>query len=230
MEKLEKLLTNPFEQVETGDLNGFQQRCFDIAKELFCNYCINCDGKEFYLAEIEFYYWQKKNWNNKWNRMTYPRECEAKVLFFHLSGIDICFNSHYKKEDNFDDEACFGGILIRAIRDKENNIIAGPWNCMLKILNECQGRKMPKLIKLETPCNNEKNIEDTYRSLGKEDMQEEKEMAERKDNPLKLCFYDSSITTIKWGKQTRVRLCKSTGELEKSVTNVYKLDRFTLKE
>mgnify|MGYP003292429639 CR=1 FL=1 len=43
----------------------FQKTCSDIAKDLFCNYCINCNGREYYFAEMEFYYWEKKKWNEK---------------------------------------------------------------------------------------------------------------------------------------------------------------------
>lgn len=39
-------------------------------------------------------------------------------LFYHLSGIDICFDSHYKNN-----EAKFGGILIRAIKDEKGSIL-----------------------------------------------------------------------------------------------------------
>ena len=51
MEELKKLLTDPFDGVK--DING---KVEEIAKELFCNYYIDCNGKKFYFAEIEFYY------------------------------------------------------------------------------------------------------------------------------------------------------------------------------
>ena len=116
MVKLEELLANPFNGLLTRD--KFKTKCDEIAKTLFCNYCINCNGREFYFAEIEFYYWHKDKWNKDWNRVTYPRICEAGALYFHLSGIDICFKSFYDEKD-LNKEAQFGGILIRAIRDKD---------------------------------------------------------------------------------------------------------------
>ena len=220
MEDIKKLLENPFNKL-TKD--KFQDKCADIATKLFCNYCIDCNGKVYYLAEIEFYYWDKNNWNEKWNRITYPRKSEATKLFFHLSGIDICFNSNYD-----DNDAKFGGILIRAIRDKDGKITAGPWNCMLKILNECIDGKMPQLKKLETACNTEDNIKKTYRSLGEKDLKEEKEIANRKENPLNLCFYDYrylSDSNKNLLKTTRITLDKNSGKLKKSSSS-YKTDRF----
>jgi hypothetical protein len=223
MAKLEELLTDPFDGLTK---NEFKKACDNIAKTFFCNYCINCNGTKFYFAEIEFYYWQKNKWNENWNRVTYPRICEAGSLFFHLSGIDICFNSIYDEEE-LDKEAKFGGILIRAIRDKDNIITAGPWNCMLKILNACRGGSMPEIEELKQPCNDEKVIKETYRSLGKEDQREEKEMSEKES--LNLCFYDSSIHKDEWKNQAKIILKKS-GELDKGSASIYKLDRFKLQE
>ena len=55
----------------------------------------------------------------KWQEVTYPRnDYQGGQLFYHLSGIDICFDSHYKNN-----EAKFGGILIRAIKDEKGSIL-----------------------------------------------------------------------------------------------------------
>lgn len=220
MEELKKLLTDPFDGVI--DIND---KVKEIANKLFRDYYIDCNGTKFYFAEIEFYYWQDdeldKGFNQEWNRVTYPRESEAGKLLYHLSGVDICFNSYYKKKENPEGPAKFGGILIRSIRDKAGNVTAGPWNCMLKILNECRGGMMPQILKADEPCNIEKNIKSTYRALGEND--QDKENA----NPLKLCFYDSSIPKDKWGNQVRVTLVKKTGVLKKNKSS-YKTDRFEL--
>lgn len=224
MENLIEQLKNPFDGLTKDE---FQGKCFDIAKTLFSDYCINCNGKEFYFAEIEFYYWDKDNWNEKWNRITYPRISEAKDLFFHLSGVDICFKSYYN-EEKLDDEAKFGGILIRAIRDNKGHIIAGPWNCMLKMLNECKGGQMPQIIKLKTSCNSKDNIRKTYRSLGEKDMKGEKEIAMGKETPLNLCFYDYRYlndTKKNQLKTKKIAIDKNLGKL-KSYTSSYKTDRF----
>lgn len=230
-EELKKLLTNPFKGLEGND--KFQSKCFEIAKDLFRNYCINCNDKEYYFAEIEFYYYDSKQYlrnseQYKWQKVTYPRKCNAGQLFYHLSGVDICFKSYYN-ENNLEDEAKFGGILIRAIRDEKNNVTAGPWNCMLKMLNECRGGQMPLLSKAQKKiCNAEENIKTTYRSLGEKDMEDEKKMANRDDNSLNLCFYDYRFLSLNNGKQPKERkvtLNKESGKL-KSYTSSYKTDRF----
>ncbi len=223
MEKLKKLLTDPFDGLTKDKLKN---KCRNIAESLFCNYCINCNGTKFYLAEVEFYYWQQNKWNKNWNTVTYPRICEAGTLFFHLSGIDICFNSYYDEKE-LDKDAKFGGILIRSIRDEKNNITAGPWNCMLRIINACRGRNLPTIEALEDPCNNENVIKGTYRALGKKDLKEEKEMAEKES--FYLCFYDSSIQKDRWNNQAKITLKKS-GELKKCPGSVYKTDRFELQK
>ena len=220
MEELKKLLTDPFDGVK--DING---KVEEIAKELFCNYYIDCNGKKFYFAEIEFYYWQSdefdKGFNQEWNRVTYPRNKKAGQLLFHLSGVDICFKSSYK-EENLEEPAKFGGILIRSIKKDENNeVIAGPWNCMLKILNECDGKTMPQIKKLKESLDIEENIKSTYRALGKDDIDKEKV------NPLKLCFYDSSIPQKDWSNKYKISLVKKSGKLIWHKSS-YKTDRFEL--
>ena len=133
MEELIKLLENPFDDVTTKE--AFQTKCEEIATKLFNDYCINCNGKKFYFAEIEFYYWQKEKWKEKWNKVTYARDgYNGGDLFFHLSGIDICFESTFDKNNDFKNPH-FGGILIRSIIEKHNNVTSGPWNVMMKILN-----------------------------------------------------------------------------------------------
>lgn len=213
MEELKKLLTDPFDGVI--DIN---EKVKKIAETLFRDYYIDCNGKKFYFAEIEFYYWQSdefdKGFNQEWNRVTYPRKKKAGQLLFHLSGVDICFESSYDE-----DPAKFGGILIRSIKDEKDEVIAGPWNCMLEILNVCDGKTMPQIKKLNKPHNNK--MESTYRALGKDDIDKEKV------NPLKLCFYDSSIPKEDWGKKLKISLVKKTGKLEWHKSS-YKTDRFEL--
>jgi len=205
----------PFEKLENNDSVGFQKKCREIANDLFCNYCIKCNEKEFFFAEIEFYYWDKNHWNEKWNRATYPRICNPGKLFYHLSGIDICFDSYYN-ERNLNDEARFGGILIRAIRSEDGIVIAGPLNCMLCLLNECKDGNMPKIMSSNKSNIQEKDIKQTYRALGKDDRQEDQ------NHHLELCFYDSSIK--EWNHH-KVSLNKKSGFLVKYQTN-YNTDRF----
>lgn len=172
-------LKDPFEDIDGGNLEGFEMKCKNIADNLINNYCIRI-GKDkcYYLAEIEFYYWQKNKWNQKWNDITYPRnDKNAGDLFYHYSGVDICFKSNYEDQK-------FGGILIRAIKDQDDIVTAGPLLCCNMILNNCSPQYMPKL---ERTKNRNVIIASSIRALGKNDMQIERE------TNMKLCFYDSSI-------------------------------------
>lgn len=206
-------LKNPFYGLTKNDVNKVQKRCLEIATQLFSNYCIRYDyGTEYYFAEVEFYYWEKGKWEEKWNRVTYPRDgYNAGDLFFHSSGVDICFESSFI-------QAKFGGILIRAIMDKEGKIlVAGPWNCMIFLLNACKNGKLPSLE--ESNLHNHKaNIKSTYRALGEVDREEEKR------GPLSLCFYDD-IPAEKWIFHKDI-YNKEKGCLINSKT-YYKTDRFT---
>lgn len=172
-------LINPFDRINKDDLKGFESTCKIIADNLINNYCIRIgESKFFYFAEIEFYYWQWDKWNDDWNKVTYPRNNKAAGdLFYHYSGIDICFNSSYCEKK-------FGGILIRAIKDQNDIVTAGPLSCCNMILNNCDPEHMPKLD--EAPKRNV-IVKSAIRALGKKDMQLERE------KKLKLCFYDSGI-------------------------------------
>lgn len=175
-EELKGMLENPFGGLKENDLKGFQDKCEEIAEKLLKNYCIQCGEKKYYFAEIEFYYYDKERWNNKWNEKTYPRDKkDAGDFFFHYSGVDICFNSKF-------DEGKFGGILIRSLKD-DGHFITGPSVCMLEILNNCSGKTWPIL----TPSPNQKcevckNPIQRY-GITYKDNQEDK----------KLCFYDERL-------------------------------------
>lgn len=209
MDNLIEKLSNPFDGLTK---EKFQDKCFDIANTLFSDYCINCNGKEFYFAEIEFYYWEKRKWNEKWNRVTYPRDgYKAGTLFFHLSGFDICFESYYG-------EAKFGGILVRCIMDENNEVIAGPLNCKDIILNSCGIGNMPLLKRMEKKRKWIPEVKPTNRLLGKEDLNN------NIDGSLNLCFYDSKISIDDWNPKKK-RFDKDKGcEIERKGT--YNVDRF----
>lgn len=206
MKDLIDLLRNPFDKVSKGNKKGFQKECGRIANDLFSNFCVQCGDTCFRLAEVEFYYYEKGKWEDKWNNMTYPRDgYKAGDLFYHLSGIDICFESFYSV-----DRAKFGGILIRAIKNDQGTVIAGPLNCKDEILNACRGGKMAELKRSSQKCI---PAESTYRALGKNDID--------KDND-RLCFYDGQI--IDWTPE-KDRYNTKTGTIEKR-KGTYKLDRF----
>ena len=114
--------------------------CFtSLANDIIKKYCIVCGDKKYRFAEIEFYYYDKNNklFDEEWNHRTYPRtEKKAGELFFHYSGVDICFDSSFEK-------GYFGGILIRSLFDEEeNHYITGPLLCANEILNACSSKKI----------------------------------------------------------------------------------------
>ena len=216
MEELD-LLKNPFDGL--SDYESIKKKCKEISQELFNNYGIKCDNTIFRFAEIEFYYYDKNSYLNdksqfKWQKVTYPRDdYKGGQLFYHLSGIDICFRSQYK---NKNEKVKFGGILIRALKDK-SGIIAGPLNCKDTILNACKNGVMPMLTdELE-----KQNIElaPTYRSLGKTGTDKEND---------RLCFFDGSIEKGKWIPK-RDRFVTETGRIEPK-KGTYDTSKFDVKD
>lgn len=193
MEDIKKVLENPFETLE-GNTEKFQNECSIIAEKLFSKYCIKCGNeKVFYFAEIEFYYYDQTWFNKELNEVTYPRICEAGDIFYHLSGIDICFKSNLPNDFKKKKIGTGGGILIRSIWEKDDKgskiITVGPLTCMDKILNACKGKQMPKLEKL--PISEQIDLKPvaTYRYLGKNDF-DNISKGTNKDGKLKLAFYD----------------------------------------
>lgn len=173
-----------------------------IAKKLMNNYCIKCGNKEHYFAEIEFYYYREKDKDffeerkKNWEEITYPRKTNAGDLFYHLSGIDICFESDLKK-DKRGLVGYGGGILIRAIVDANDpkKLIVGPLTCKDVILNSCEGKEMPSL----EHASKKRNIKlsETYRYLGKTDFDSiENPEKENRDENHKLAFYDEMTPSL----------------------------------
>ena len=203
-------LKNPFDGISNYEC--FKAQCRDIASKLFNNYGIKCNNKIFRLAEIEFYYYDSEQYlkdpsHHKWQEVTYPRnDYKGGELFYHLSGIDICFDSQYNEESGR-----FGGILIRSIKDGDK-IIAGPLNCKDEILNACKNGEMPKLI--EVSGMQEIEPAQTYRSLGKTGT----------DTHDGLCFYDASIKKGNWNPK-RDRFDTKTGNTE-SKKSSYNTSKF----
>ena len=200
MKKELDLLKNPFDGL--SDYESIKKKCEEIAQKLFDNNGIKSGDKTFRFAEIEFYYYDREKYLEspdlfKWQEVTYPRDgYEAGQLFYHLSGIDICFDSQYSGKSGK-----FGGILIRSIKDGEK-IIAGPLNSKDEILNACKNGEMPKLI--EVSGKQEIKPAQTYRSLGKTGT----------DIHDGLCFYDASIIKKDDWNPKRDRFDTKTGRIE----------------
>ncbi len=182
-DKIQKPLENLY-----NDVSGTFAK---IAKNLFNNFCIKCGDDLFYFAEIEFYYYDSKMYLQnkdlyKWQKVTYVRNNKNVGDFlYHLSGIDICFASSFNN-----DNAIFGGILIRSIKNKEGKIVAaGPYTCRDFILNKCdEGEKiMPTLSVYKSQKEKEITPTPFRRTLGKTDMEN------KIDSTLELCFYDCHL-------------------------------------
>lgn len=220
MEKLKKelmeILSNPFKELTLDDISGIQNRCNDIAGLLFDNFCIKCENNTFRFAEIEFYYYKKseQNQNNfdaPWNKETYPRDKNAGELFFHYSGVDICFQCNFDEKEKDNEYGEFGGILIRSLR-YENNILAGPLFCSNAILNACK-EKMPKI----EPTNNQKC------ELGKTlryGIPSDKKQNQGKE--LFLCFFATHVNNVelKWERTSeRISWDKTNEKFKRSFRN-----------
>ena len=230
MEEKIDFLENPLKDSNVKDAFG------SIAEKLFKEYCIDCNGIKYYFAEIEFYYYEKGGkdgkWEEEWNSVTYARDgYSAGDLFYHLSGIDICFESLFNsKEDIYSAEttktttnaARYGGILLRSVtKVNDGSLIAGPLKCKDELLNACKGGCMPKLEKLNlNQQEKRKNIvlKPSKRFLGKE--------LQPKENSLKfdLCFSDDTIS--EW-RNTKIKYIKSRKGIDDIIKKEYpKYNRF----
>ena len=96
-------------------------------------------NKEYLFKEIEFYFYNK----NHRDIITHPRFSKPLCWYVKDFGvIDLNFASSIKFETRpdskgkivkkyvLDDSACFGGILIRQLIEKESgDVLKGPWAC-----------------------------------------------------------------------------------------------------
>ena len=102
-----------------------------LAEMIMNGYCI-ANGKHKYRPiEIEFYIYEKDIDNDHKKHAdehVYQRDAEAGRVFFHKSGMDICFASSMK-------DGRFGGILIRALEREDGKCFGGPRICSFEVLN-----------------------------------------------------------------------------------------------
>lgn len=139
-------ITEQLRQLMTLDANintiGIEEYFEQIAKMLFERFAIQKGETKYLFKDIEFYFYNK----NHRDIITYPRT--SKPLCFYnnrFGGIDLNFDSSIKfesrpngKENNvkkyiMDDEAYFGGILIRQLICVNNTgygeVLSGPLKC-----------------------------------------------------------------------------------------------------
>lgn len=145
MDRLKSLL-NIETIVAKSDINSELK---NIAKILMNEYCIFNGEYSYRPVEIEFYIYDTVKHQDT---HVYPRDKkEAGELFFHLSGLDICFKSSLEK-------GRFGGILIRALeREKDGEktkLFGGPLVCKDEVLNTASEKCSVKLCKKKFTCGN----------------------------------------------------------------------------
>ena len=223
METLKKKLTNPFDGLKSNDVIGIHDRCDKIAETIFCNYGIKCGDKIFRFAEIEFYYYKKEkdgenNWDADWNKETYPRNNNAGKLFYHYSGVDICFQCNFEDKARDNDNGEFGGILIRSLLDGDDKIIAGPLFCANTMLNACND-KMPELV----PVTQHKKYE--WEKVLRCGIPSDKE--QESDKELYLCYYATFVDgkKLQWDNASyKISWDKKKGIFKDSTRN-YKKER-----
>lgn len=97
----------------------------ELAEILMNEYCIINGQHSYRPIEIEFYIYDKDKHPDE---HVYRRDAKAGRVFFHKSGMDICFASSIEN-------GRFGGILIRAFEREDGICFGGPRICSYEVLN-----------------------------------------------------------------------------------------------
>ncbi len=121
------------------DSTGIEVRFEQIAKMLFENFAIQKGETKYLFKEIEFYFYNK----NHRDIITHPRA--SKPLYWYVNdfgGIDLNFSSKIGLDSRsnekgktvkkyvLDDNAYFGGILIRQLKSDDGcEVLSGPLAC-----------------------------------------------------------------------------------------------------
>ena len=124
-----------------ADMNtaDIERRFEQIAKMLFEGFAIQKDKTKYLFKEIEFYFYNK----NHRDIITHPRVSKPLCWYVNdFGGIDLNFSSSIERTNRLDgkgknskkymldDNAYFGGILIRQLIEIENGVVlGGPWAC-----------------------------------------------------------------------------------------------------
>jgi len=115
------------------------------AKDLMNNHVLTHLDKQYFLMELEFYYYHKDNHPDPYVLMS-DNQKSTNTFYFHRSGVDITFGDNYS----------YGGILLRGINLKNSNeYISGPINLIKEVFNT------QKYNKSDFDSNSELSIEKT---------------------------------------------------------------------
>ena len=130
IERLQQLMTLDANMNTVDVESRFEQ----IAKMLFEDFAIQKGDTVYLFKEIEFYFYNK----NHRDIITYPRSSKPLCWYDNrFGGIDLNFKSNIEcresKKYNLDDNAYFGGILIRQLvcvnEAGSSKILSGPLKC-----------------------------------------------------------------------------------------------------
>lgn len=124
-----------------ANMNTFdiQRRFEQIAKMLFESFAIQKGETRYLFKEIEFYFYNK----NHRDIITHPRVSKPLCWYVNdFGGIDLNFSSNIELDCRYnekgknskkyvlDDNAYFGGILIRQLISEDGSeVLSGPWAC-----------------------------------------------------------------------------------------------------
>ena len=128
-EKLRELLQMKEEEKEEL-VKDVESRFNEIANMLFQDFHIEKEGVRYDFLEVEFYFYSEEHPDF----ITYPRNTKAGEWFFHMSGVDISFES--KEEGEGKEVTVFGGILVRSILKGEKTPIVGPYKCVDELFDK----------------------------------------------------------------------------------------------
>lgn len=129
METQIKSLLNLDEIIKKKDNDNKVLDLKSLAESIMNEVCIFNGKHTYHPIEIEFYIYDKKNHADI---HVYPRKAKVGDIFFHLSGMDICFESSFEEKEG---TIRFGGILIRALEREDGKRFGGPLTCKDEVLN-----------------------------------------------------------------------------------------------
>jgi hypothetical protein len=153
-------LTKLMKISSTESEEDFQRIFHDIADILINHAYIQRGEKQYYIDEIEFYYYSKKHPD----LITYPRRTSALQWYRNaFFGVDLTFESYIETEI-VDGDLCytlekgnpsFGGILLRKL-SHNGTVISGPRLCANKLFDVLDATHLPEdypLLKIEESKN-----------------------------------------------------------------------------
>jgi hypothetical protein len=156
IEELKELMRIPSDALPE-DIKGR----FEKIAEILINHAYIQRGKEqYYINEIEFYYYNK----NHRDMITYPRKTSALQWYRNaFFGVDLTFKSNVETEI-IDGDLCYslekgnpsyGGILLRKL-SHNGTVISGPRLCANELFDVLDAIHLPKdypLLKIDESKN-----------------------------------------------------------------------------